>query len=307
MSISDNLARAITCLKKKGFSVETFLGSNNCFDLIARGSGSTIILKVYENIDSIRKGQGEELKKLGNVLNANCMIIGEKTKVFALQGNTVYYRYGIPTMDCRTFERLLEDELPLVRYFKGKHIVDIDFERMKGKREKMELQLEELAEKIGVAPESMYRFEKGASTSLETALKIEKALHEKLIKEIEVLEKESGPSLPDELPGDKMLERMHELGMKMALFSHSPFRAYGGDEKEKGIFIGTGRGKFDIPKKAVELKKTSTVIDSDSIIITKEYKYKSVEGIPVIEEEDLGTISRLRELKKLIREREEEK
>jgi putative transcriptional regulator len=305
MTISEEVARLVSALKRKNFLVEIFSGSNNCFDLIAKKNNITIIIKVYENIDSIRKGQGEELKKLAKLLNANCIIIGKKTKVFRLQNNTVYYRYDIPTMDLNTFESLLENRQPLVRYFKGKHIVDIDFEKLKFKRKQLEMEPEELAEQIGVKPESMYRFEKGASTSLETALKIEKILNEKLIKEIKVFEKETEPIIFDEHPDDKILEKMHELGMKMALFSHSPFRAYGGNLDEKGIFIGTGKGKFDIPKKAVELKKTSTIIDSDSIIITKEYKYKSVEGIPIIEEEDLDTINKLKELKKLIKEREE--
>ena len=56
-------------------------------------------------------------------------------------------------------------------------------------------------------------------------------------------------------------------------------------------------------KKAIELKKTSTIINSDSIIITQEYKYKQANGIPIIEESDLDTITKIKDLKKLISER----
>lgn len=305
MSIEHSLSKALGYLKKHHYFTETFLGSNNCFDAISKNGNTKLIIKVYDNIDSIRKEQGEELKKLGHLLGATCIIIGERTKVFDLQDKTVYYRYDIPTITIRTFERMLDEKGPEIRYFKGRHIVDIDSEKVRQKRENLELSLEDLAGKIGVAPESMYRFESGASTSLETALRLEKELQEHFIKKVGILEKNPKEELKNELPDDELLEKMHELGIKMALFRHSPFNAYTDDEK--GMFIGTGKGKFDIPKKAFELKKTSTVIDTDSIIITKEYKYKSIGGVPIIGQEELESLSKARDLKKMIKEREEHK
>ncbi len=296
------IARAIGALRKEGFGLTTFLESNTCFDIIAKRGSNTLVLKVYENIDSIRREQGEELKKLGQVLSASCIIIGGKTKVFSLENGTVYSRYGVPTITIGTFEKLLGNEAPSCRYFKGKYIVDIDFGAMHKKREELNLSLQELAQKIGVASGTLYRFEHGASTSAETAKKLEKELDEGLVKRIPVLESGGVRKKVDEIPDEKLLESVHNLGVKMALFGHAPFNAFG--ESDKGMFISTGRGKFDIPKKAVELRKTSAVIDSDSIIVTKEYKYKSVEGVPVIEQSDLDSVSKFKDLRKLIQERE---
>ncbi|HLC93003.1 MAG TPA: helix-turn-helix domain-containing protein [archaeon] len=293
---------AVAALRKKGFQITTFLDSNTCFDIIAKKGESTILIKVYENIDSIRKEQALELHKLSQVLEASGLIIGRKTKVFEMQGGTVYFRYDIPTITIGTFEKLLDDETPSVKYFKGKYIVDIDFDALRKKRGEMNLSLQELAEKIGVSGESMYRFEKGASTSAQTAKRLEKELDEDFTKKIPVFGYRPQRKKIDEVPDEKLLEKVHELGVKMALFEHAPFNAFG--EMEKGMLISMGKGKFDIPKKAMELKKTSAVIESDSIIVTKEYKYKSVEGIPVIEEADLQTINKIKELRKLINERE---
>ncbi len=296
------IAKTVSLLHKNGFDAETFFESDNCFDIIARKGALTLVLKLYENIDSIRKEQGEELGKLSTVLGASCIIIGEKTKVFSLEDGVMYSRYGIPTLAKGTFQKLLGEKMPRVRYFKGRQIVDIDAEELRKKRLGMELSLGGLAERVGVTPESMYRFEKGASTSLGTALRLERELREKLIREADVLAHHKKKGFEDEMPKDKLLEKMHELGMKMALFGHSPFKAY--TDSEKGIFIGTGKGKADIPRKAVELRKASAVIDTDSIIITKEYRQKSVEGVPVIEEQELESISRPKDLRKMIRERE---
>ncbi len=303
MNREEIIAGTISCLRRKFFNVTTFFDTNTCFDLIAKNASLTLAIKVYENIDSIRKEQGEELRKLGQVLSAHCIIIGARTKVFWLEDDTVYYRYDVPALTLKTFEKLLSNVPPSMRYFKGKHIVDIDAQKLQRKREELELSLNELAQKVGIAAETLYRFEKGASTSVETARKIEGELGKGLVKRLDVFGSAEKKLGFDETPNEKLLGKVHDLGLKMALFEHAPFRAYG--EGEKGMLITTGKGKFDIPKKAAELKKTTAVIDSDPIIITKEYKRKNVEGVPIIEEAELDTIDKVKGLRKLIRERGE--
>jgi len=304
MTREQMLSNIVSILKKNNFHVATFFGANTCFDIIAKNHSITLAIKVYENIDSIRKEQGEELKKLGQTIDATPLIIGEKTKVFKLKDDTVYYRYNIQTITQKAFENILLNEIPKAKYFKGKYIVDLDFDEMKKKRKELNLSIEQLASKIGVATDTLHRFEKGASTSLETARKIEEELNEELVKKVDVFGEKPIRTHFDEEPKERLLEKVHDLGLKMALFHHSPFKAISPSDQK--MFISTGKGKFDIPKKALELKKASTVINSDSIIVTTEYKYKTVDGIPIIDEEDLGTVTKLKDLKKMIHERENE-
>ncbi|MCR4335963.1 MAG: helix-turn-helix domain-containing protein [archaeon] len=304
MNREQMLSLVVSKLKQSNFHVATFFGSNTCFDLIAKNGNITLVIKIYENIDSIRKEQGEELKKLGQTINATCLIIGEKTKVFNLKDDTVYNRYDIRTITPKAFEKVLDHETLQSKYFKGKYIVDLDSNELKRKREELNISLQELANRIGVATDTLNRFEKGSSTSLETAKKLEHELNENLVKEINIFDEHPYKKDFDEEPKERLLEKMHDIGLKMALFNHSPFKAIG--SSEHGLFITTGKGKFDIPKKALELKKASTVVNSDSIIVTTEYKYKSIDGVPIIEESDLETISKLKDLKKIIHEREQE-
>lgn len=302
MNREEMLRKILSSLKKNYFYVSTFFGSNTCFDFIAKSGKKTLLIKVYDNIDSIRKEQGEELKKLANVLSGTCIIIGNKSKVFNLKEQTVYFRYNIPTLTLKTFEHVLDQEIPKMKYFKGKYIVDIDFEELKKKRKELNLSLEELAEKIGVASDTLHRFEKGSSTSLETAKKLETELNKDLVLDVDIFKYKPIIAEFDDQPQERLLEKVHDLGVKMAVFNHTPFRAYG--TNDQGIFISTSKGNFDIPKKALELKKASAIIKSDSIIVTREYKYDSYDGVPILNETDLETISKLKDLKKLIEERE---
>jgi len=304
MSREKMLQGVVATLKKNGFVIETFFGSNTCFDIIAKRTSDTLVLKVYDNIDSIRKEQGKELKKLSQALNATPIIVGSKTKVFILKDNVVYSRYGVQAITPRSLEKTLGNQNPKVRYFKGKEIVNIDSGELTKKRKELKISVHDLAQRIGVATDTIQRFEKGHSTSLETARKLEKELDENLVKKIDLLEHKKTITEFDDVPKEILLEKMQDLGLKMALFEHSPFRAFG--KTKEGMFISTGKGKFDIPKKAIELKKASTIIDSDSIIVTHEFKYKKIGGVPIIEESDLDTIHKVKELKKLIDEREED-
>ncbi|VVC00720.1 Helix-turn-helix [uncultured archaeon] len=298
------IAGAISELESAGYSVETFLGSNNCFDIIARNGKKALIIKAYENIDSIRKEQGAELRKLASVLGAGCIIIGDRTKVFSLEDGTVYFRYDLPSVTLPTFVKILGGECPHAMYFKGKRTVEIDPAALGNGREFAGISVEELARKVGVAPETIYRFEKGAATSPETCRKLEKELHGAVKMQVSIFG-ESRKSFEDEQPDEELLGKVHDIGMRLSLFWHSPFRAYG--EPEKGIFIGTGKGKADIPKKAFELRKTSAAIGKDSVIITKEYNHASIEGIPVIKEEELETMSKPGDLRELISEKKKQK
>ena len=301
MNREEMLCKVVSILKQKKFSIETFFSSNTCFDIIAKNQEITLILKIYENIDSIRKEQGEELKKLAQAINATGIIIGKKTKVFELKDNTIYSRYNIQTITTKTFEQILNKQIPEIKYFKGRETVDIDFNEFNKKRKELHISFEELANKIGLATSTLQRFEQNPSTTLETAKKLEKELNQELVKKIDLLEHEEKTIDFDDAPQEKLLEKIQYLGLKMAVFNHAPFKAFG--KTEDGILISTGKGKFDIPKKAIELKKTSTIINSDSIIVTQEYKYKQENGVSIIEESDLDTITKIKDLKKLISER----
>ncbi len=297
------LGKLISVLQRKGFAVTSFIHSNICFDLIAKSPTLTLIIKVYSNIDAIRAGQGRELKKVADIFNATALIVGGKTKAFSLNDGIIYERYDIPVLTINSLKELLEEKIPAVRYFKGRNIVELDGNKLREHRKRLGLTLEELAEKLGLTAESIHRYEKGASTSLGTAERLEEILKTDLVKGINLFEERGKEGkVYDEEFNDRILEKVHDLGLKLAVFEHAPFKAY--SKPKESLLIQKGKKRPEIERKALQLKKTKSIFDSDSLIIAEKYRYKSAGEIPVIKEEELDSLSRYRDLRKLIKERE---
>ncbi len=306
------LMKAISFLKTQGFNVSTFLDTNSCFDLVAKRSDLKLVIKIYSNIDGLRKEQSEELKKIAEAFNAVVLIIGEKTKAFILKKGIVYERHLIPAMNYSTFVSVFDTVVPSVKYFKGKSIVEIDSEALKEKRKEKDFTLEELAKKTGITKESLYRLEHGFSTSLETAKKLEKLLKADLIMEKNLLEdfvsvskENKDEKIFPEKFDDEALAKIHSLGLDVLEFRHAPFKAFG--TKKEFLFIDKGKEKTEMHKKALVLEKTKAVFDSHSLILTKKFNLERISLTPVMHEEELDSYSKARELMKEIKKREKEK
>ncbi len=301
------MLRAIALLKENGFAVDSFLHSNACFDLVAKRPDLTLVVKVFNNIDAMREEHAAELRKIASLFNATVLILGEKSKAFALSNGVLYERYGLAALNIDSFKGLLAERFPSVRYFKGKSIVELDKEKLRQRRKQLGLTLEQLAAQIDSTIESVHRYEKGASASLAAAEKLEDALSTNLIKKIDLFaaEKPSEREIKEmyhEHIDDKALAQVHDLGISITLFKHAPFKAY--SNAAEGLLIGKAGQKIEIKRKAIDLRKTKKVFKVLPFIIAKDKKVKRFEQIPIIAEEELSTLSKFRDLMQLIRERE---
>jgi predicted transcriptional regulator len=101
---------------------------------------------------------------------------------------------------------------------------------------------------------------------------------------------------------DRALGKVHDLGVKIAVFKHAPFKAFSHGSED--LIIGKGAQRIDIEKKAVTLGKTKNAFESKPLIITKQVKYQSVGHVPIVGEEELDTLSKFKDLMQIIRERE---
>ncbi len=317
------LMKTISFLKNSGFTVSTFFDSNSCFDLIAKREDLNLLVKVYSNIDGFRKEQAEELQKIAKAFSAVVLLIGEKTKAFEMKKGIVYERHLIPAMNYQTFVSIFDTAVPLMKYFKGKTIVELETDRLREKRREMDLTLEELAKKTGITKESLYRLEHGFKTSLETAKRLEKLLKADLILEKNLLEEfvsaqpeekqtffkkfdqKNSSGIFDKTFDDSSLEKIHSLGLDVIEFKHAPFKAFG--TKKEFLLIDKGKEKKDLQKKAFALEKTKAVFDSHSLIITKKFNLQKISSTPIIEEQELDSYSKARELMSEIKKREKKK
>jgi len=295
------LFKVLSLLKRNGFAVSTFLHTNSCFDIAAKKGNTVIVLKVLGNIDSYREEQAEELKKVAGIFNSFPFIIGERTKVFELEKNFFYERHGINALSLSGLSDVLQKNFPEVKYFKGKKIVELNNEQIRKRRKNLGLSISDLSDKTHINNELLRRFEKGHSTTLDSAKKLEKVLGEGIVKKVNLFEKIYNTDGLFSVQHDSDFDWASDLGMKLSLFDHSPFRAV--SEKEE-IVIAKGGDKKDVKKKADRLAKTKKVFKQKSFVLADDSDLDSFSHIPIIDKDDLSTLSKYEDLLKLIKHKQ---
>ncbi|MEK6821257.1 MAG: helix-turn-helix domain-containing protein [archaeon] len=287
-------------LQSHGFSVETFFDSNSSFDVIARREELVLIVKILSNIDALRNEHATDLKKLARAFHAHPILIGEKSKVFHLDPHTLYERYDVPVLSIEGFEALLDSQLPLMRSFKGKNVVELDAEKLRAEREAHAYTLKSLSEKAHVSSESLHRYEHGSPADLDTAQRLEKILSTKLIRGINVFEAATyPPALENEPVLNDALEQLRDLGLKLSVFQRAPLTAAGVEEHP--LLISHAETKKLAAKKAVLLKKTQRIVHQPGFILSHETT-RSMD-VPVVNVDELSTFSNIEDVLHVLRER----
>ncbi|MEK6941714.1 MAG: helix-turn-helix domain-containing protein [archaeon] len=294
--------RAIGLLEKKGFLISSYAHSNNCFDLAAKKDNALLLIKIFENIDATRPEQAIELKKLATAFFATPIILGEKTKVGGLNDSMVYERYGVNCITINSFEDYLNNRMPQAWHFKGKTLVELDTQKLKKTMEHRGISTAGLAKLVNLAPKTVYGYERGSHSSLETAKKIEQELSTALIKGIDLNEKKIWEQIFEKNPGDEIFEKITKLGLELALFEHAPFEAFG--HPKGSLLISKADSPLEVKRKGLKLKETKKIVNADTVIIAKKSGKKSTESTAIIEEEELDSFSGKKDLLETIKERE---
>ncbi len=302
--------QVLQLLTRHGFTYQSFVDSNSSFDIIARQQNIVLILKVLSNIDSLRNEHARDLQKLTHVFNAHSLIIGEKTKVFELQANVLYERYGIPVLSLQGLESLLLQKMPTQRSFKGKNIVELDVNKLRAEREARELTLKDLSERAGISLESLHRYEHGSPAQLEVAEKLEEILHAKLIRGINVFEhaypiSEISQKAQQDPLSINALEQLKELGLKLSVFERAPLTAAAADEHR--LLISHIDDTHHAAKKAMQLEKTQHVTKQPGLIVTRSTKKLHVNNVPILQEDEISTFSNVKDMMKMVNARRENK
>jgi putative transcriptional regulator len=300
------IERLVNALQSHGFRVSVFTEFNSCFDIAAKKDATALILKAFSNVDAMRPESAAELRKAAALFHATPLLVGEKTKAGPLVSDTRYERFGISVLSPETFGAFLDGSDPAYRSFKGKQTVGLDADRMTKLRKQRDLSRAELAKHIGVSAQTIHRYEGGAPADAADAQKIEELLRHPLIVPLPLpTGARSAKGLFQDDFSDSALEKLHELGLQVALFEHAPFKAFA--NPAENLLVNVGKEKRDIQRKALVLEKTKTVFKAHSIVISKEYRLANVGHTPVIAEEELESFSRPTELLHEIQKREKQK
>ena len=293
-------------LARGGFEIGEPLFKSISFDLIARGRDRLLILKALINIDALRSEIARELKILAKELEASPIVIGKRSAMGEILDGVIYSRHGIPILSLDTFKDfIIEGEYPMVYASPGGFYVNINGGLLRKIRIDRGISLGQLAKVAGVSRKTIQLYEEGMNATVDSALRLEDYLNVPLIETIDILdfnryEEERYPYTPRNY--EDIYQKLIEIGYDVFFTFKCPFEALSKDNRD--IFLtGIGRDTKKIRYKALNLKILTHILEKEAFIIVEKSKYEEIEGVPIIEKEELMEINRKEEIRKMVRER----
>ena len=306
---SQLLQQIESLLKSQGYETSDIYDQGS-FDIVARKNLLILLLKTFQNIDSINESNAHEMKQLANIFLASPIIIGEKSRNGILEEGVIYERYDIPTIGFETLKNMiLYNEYPEILADRGGYFVKIDGNVIKQYREEYSLSLKDLADLAHVSRATMYKYENEiVRANTETAMILEEILNTKVTLDIDLLKQ---PQKDVEYSnGDDTLD-LSKLGYGVVSTSKSPFDAVAkmkSSDKHSPLIANVEKNRTEktLKRMAIPLKDLSMVTTSEPVFIINNEKIKeSIGTIPVIKSWELKEFENSKELLKMIRERKE--
>lgn len=297
-------------LKSQGFKTSDIYDQGS-FDIVARKNLLILLLKTFQNIDSINESNAHEMKQLANIFLASPIIIGEKSRNGILEEGVIYERYDIPTIGFDTLKNMiLYNEYPEILADRGGYFVKIDGNVIKQYREEYSLSLKDLADLAHVSRATMYKYENEiVRANTETAMILEEILNTKVTLDIDLLKQPQIENIKYN-EGDDTLD-LSKLGYGVVSTNKSPFDAVAkmkSSDKQSPLMANVEKNRTEktLKRMAIPLKDLSMVTTSEPVFIINNEKIKeSIGTIPVIKSWELKEFENSKELLKMIKERKE--
>jgi predicted transcriptional regulator len=157
-----------------------------CFEILARHNSMkypNLLIKVVENIDSVRPHFLAELKIVSRILEALPIIVGMNNRHGELENGCIYLRNGLIALNLPTLMKIVEEPtLPLAIAKQGGFFYEIDGEKIERLRERQGYSRKELAEKLNLSSKAISQYEnKGMRASYENATAMKDILGDSVI------------------------------------------------------------------------------------------------------------------------------
>jgi putative transcriptional regulator len=286
------------------------------FDVAARRSKDTLLLKILGNIDAFDGATGAEMRRLGEYLGATPMVVGLRTRDEELKPGVVYFRHGVPVLSPDTaMDLFVEGVPPLIYAAPGGLYVNIDSEVLEGAREDRDWSLGRLAQELGVSRRTVSKYEGGMDASVEVAARLEELFEAPLTAPVEVLEGAEQVRDEVETPDDPAVDPDDEaivavltrVGYEVHPTDRAPFTTVSEDEAEHEQVL-TGHSKFTetAQKRARIMSSVGQVTQTTSVYVVNDAPRESVDDTALIERDEMVDIEDRIDLRDLIMERTEE-
>jgi len=306
------LARLRDSMAKAGFFVsEPHNIRSISFDVIARRDKQLLIVKALTNIDSLSTDDAEQLRILANAMGGSPMVIGLHSSSAKLEDGILYSRFGIPIISEATFhEHILEGVPPFVYAAPGGLYVRLDGELLRKIRQDRKISLGALAEIAGVSRKAIQMYESGMGAMIDIAARLEEFLNEPIVVPLDPFSytKEVARTLKsfDEFRGlnRDVFQMLKEIGYSVVPTVRCPFDALAREE-DVLLLTGVEENPQMTMRKARVVGNISRVTEKKSVIFVREQRsVESIEGTPLITEDELRRADDTDDVLELILKRE---
>ena len=272
--------------------------SRGCFDIAARRE-EIFLLKVLVNIDAFKEDQALSLKVISHFVSAFPLIISLKNNREKLKDETIYSRFGLFVLTPKTFEKIVKEEIKPFYSRKGRMVSKIDIEKMRRKREELNLSFSKLSKLTGISKKALYEIEKGkVNPTVQSVIKLENVLKTNLRLPFQTQPIEKIVLKPKQKFQKFVSKEFSRIGIENSAVYSAPFDLIG---KERiTIITKLSKNSKKLKKEAKIVKKVSSITSSKPIFVAKICKEKCINGIPVLKEDELSKLNSSEELIRII-------
>ncbi len=297
---SELVERVAELLRSAAFEVSICSGMQSCFDVIAKKE-KTILIKVLTNVEGLTDKHASDLKALASLLGASPLVISERMKSSKLSDGVVYTRYDLQIMNAKTFENVISGNFPHVHSVRGNYCMSINPKGLSKLRQKLNLTQQDLADRLNISKQSIYRYEHTGKISLDVAEKLMQIFEENLLAQDEFLVSTKFRSEMAAL--DQYLTELQrivvkefkEIGFRTSV-TNAPFDVLA--KENEMVFTIASDDSRRLEKKAALVTEISEMFDAYKLCISN--RRQDLE-IVVMKPGELGEVRNPRELIRILK------
>ena len=258
------------------------------FDIVARERRS-ILLKISENINSVKAHVAQRLRRISWFFDAKSFIVGNRRGPEQLMDMVIYHRYDMPAITPNTLNYILNGEKVSCVSRRGGLFFEIN-------PDKIDVSM---SDDIGVSRRCAYYYKSGEVPSVKPARmkKLKKLFGEDVTVMIEFTNREIDVKA---IHPDMIQKKFSEIGLKSVSVREHICDVLAGT-KDENVISKAANSERTLHYYSDRVKSACDALDLKPIfILRRKPRQKSIKDIPVVSVEELRSINDKKELLEMI-------
>ena len=290
--LTDELCRM---LLRHGYAIKCV--SKSCFDIVARGTHATVLLRILKDVNALTSQGAEEMRRFSRMAKAVPVVIAESAGK-PLEDGVLYLRAGIYTVSVRTFEEALKGRFPVLLSTPAGITCSLSGEALRAKREEGGLSRSDLSRRLGISPKMVDRYESDSSeVTVGKGKRLYDLFGEDVFSPVNLFDapRDERRLLSEKSPSElsDIAAKYAQLGFDVTELRKAPFDMAARDGRE---LILTDVGEKVNP----EMHSLARLIDADNLLIFEGRRPKE-EEVPAMAKDEFLELAQARKLVRFLK------